>query len=242
MREGKPATSEPVNRRARAGIETTALEIGTGSQRSAITATTFHEMLRPATCFLRARTALQIISRKVSANKIAAYHSGATASVQRLAQLLPSQMSEPWHVSKPARQTGCRLRRSADAGLADGRRGDQRGQRTVGSVAFTVRSSRPGAEGLGLPNASPYSGHESNREKRKRQGTHDRESHRHKHNSDLPTTQDSCKACHVCGHYAAIDDRFLVEKTRQKSASQVTKGEKSRPLLRRVGQNMLHCQ
>merc|ERR1712194_761865 len=94
------ATSEPVNRSARAGIETTALEIGTGSQRSAIIATTFHEMLRPAACFLRTRTALPIISRKVSANRIAAYHSGATASVQSLAQLLPSQMSEPWHVSK----------------------------------------------------------------------------------------------------------------------------------------------
>ena len=153
MREGKPATSEPVNRRARAGIET-ALEIGTGSQRSAITATTFHEMLRPAACFLRTRTTLPIISGRVSVNKIAADQSGATASVQRLAQLLPSQMSEPWHVSKPARQTGCRLRRSTGAGLTDGRRGDQRGQRTVGSVAFTVRRRGPSAEGLGLRNAS----------------------------------------------------------------------------------------
>ena len=132
----------------------------------------------------------------VSANKIAAYQSGAKESVQRLAQLLPSQMSEPWHVSKPARQTRCRLRRST--GLADGRRGDQRGQRTVGSVAFTVCSSRPGAERLGLPNASPYSAHESTRGNRETQGKDDRVSHRQTRNQSGPA-QDSCKACHSCG-------------------------------------------
>ena len=161
----------------------------------------------------------------VSANKIAAYQSGATASVQRLAQLLPSQMSEPWHVSKPARQIGCRLRKCA--GLADGRRGDQRGQRTVGSVAFTVCSSRPGAERLGLPNASPYSAHESNPEKRERQETQDRESHRNKRNCAPPTTQDFCKVCHSCEHHAAPKERVQVSRPR------FSRLQKSRPLLRR---------
>ena len=127
MGDGKHATSLAVNRSACAGIETAALEIGTGSQRSDITATTFHETLRPAMCFLRTRAVLPSRSRIVSASKVASYTRDASASVCTLAQLLPSQMSEPWHVSKPARQTRCRLHISMGAGVTDGRRGDQWG-------------------------------------------------------------------------------------------------------------------
>ena len=177
MGDGKHATSLAVNRSACAGIETAALEIGTGSQRSDITATTFHETLRPAMCFLRTRAVLPSRSRIVSASKVASYTRDASASVCTLAQLLPSQMSEPWHVSKPARQTRCRLHISMGAGVTDGRRGDQWGRRTVASVAFTVRCGRPSAERLGLPNASPSNSHkEDNRET---PGKHDRVDHGH---------------------------------------------------------------
>ena len=77
---------------------------------------------------------------------------GAWASLCTLAQLVPLQMSEPWHVSKPARQV--------HVARLDGRRGDRRaqggrrGQRTVASVAFTVRRRGPSAERLGLRYAS----------------------------------------------------------------------------------------
>eukprot|EP00964_Phaeocystis_antarctica_P132617 scaffold96741_cov64-Phaeocystis_antarctica.AAC.9 len=61
-------------------------------------------------------------------------------------------MSEPWHSSKPARQEqaarvdGCRGDRRAQGG--------RRGQRTVASVAFTVRRCGPSAERLRLRDAS----------------------------------------------------------------------------------------
>ena len=99
-------------------------------------------------CFLMMRTMLPRTSRKVRVSTIALYTPAASASACTLAQLVPSQMSEPWHVSKPARQAGCRLRASTGAGWS-------KGQRTVTtSVAITVRHRGPSAERLGLRNAS----------------------------------------------------------------------------------------
>ena len=73
-------------------------------------------MLRPAMCFLTMRTMLPRTSSMVRVSTIALYTPAASASACTLAQLVPSQISEPWHVSKPARQAGRRLRASTGAG------------------------------------------------------------------------------------------------------------------------------
>ena len=113
---------------------------------------TFHEMLRPAVCFLTMRTMLPSRNSMATGIQIAVYTTGAWASACTLAQFVPLQMSEPWHSSKPARKPV--------AGVIDECRGDRRvqggrrGQRTIASVAFTVRRRGPSAERLGLRDAS----------------------------------------------------------------------------------------
>ena len=67
---------------------------------------TFHEMLRPAVCFLAMRTMLPIRNCMVIVIKLAVYAAGARASLCTLAQFVSLQMSEPWHSSKPARKPG----------------------------------------------------------------------------------------------------------------------------------------
>ena len=80
-------------------------------------------------------------------------------------QSVPAQMSEPWHLLKPARQAGRRWRvlgaridGCSRAGVIYGCRvqSDRRGQRTAIVVAFTVRFGGPFAKRLGLRRVTLY--------------------------------------------------------------------------------------
>ena len=87
----------------------------------------------------------------VRVSKIALHTPGASASAWTMAQLVPLQMSEPWHASKPARQAGC----TSTGAQVQRAQCDRRGQRTViTSEAIPVLSRGPHAERRGLLNAA----------------------------------------------------------------------------------------
>ena len=65
-------------------------------------------MLRPAVCFLTMRTMLPSRYNMVTVIQIALNTPAVSAFACTLAQFVLLQMSEPWHVSKPTRRTGCR--------------------------------------------------------------------------------------------------------------------------------------
>ena len=117
MGEGMQGTSLPVARSASAGRETAA--VGTrntrrSAARNCMLMNTIHEMLKVRlrevrkVHFFFMGTMLPSRNRTVTVIQIALNTPGAWASVCTLAQFVPLQMSEPWHVSKPERRTGCR--------------------------------------------------------------------------------------------------------------------------------------
>ena len=125
--EGRQATSFAAYRFIPAGFETATWRIGSRKKTSGSTASNFQAMLRPLTCFLTMRTMVTIRSRKVTMLMAQPYMPAAWAAEFTSSQSVPAQMSEPWHVLKPARQAGrrgqvqaARIDGCSRAGVIDG--------------------------------------------------------------------------------------------------------------------------
>ena len=73
---------------------------------SGITASNLQAMLRPLTCFLTIRTMVTIRSRRTTKFMAMPYAQPTLAFASTSSQSVPAQMSEPWHLLKPARQAG----------------------------------------------------------------------------------------------------------------------------------------
>ena len=138
--EGRPATSLPWNRVACADAETPAWMIGLRRKRRIIAASTFQAILRPAACFLTIRTMVTIRSRMHKMSVIRPYTQEAMAVDSTSSQSVPEQMSEPWHLLKPARQGG--RRRRVQAARIDGcsRAGVIYGCRVIDGVSALLTS------------------------------------------------------------------------------------------------------